>query len=127
MRAGRTPTSASRSGSFYAYGRRIQVVRREGKEPVRVFEFGDMRFEIHISEKGDMDLQHIKVTIPDNPSRNAEVIHQFTILNKVRRRQLSTSDFSAAYEREVVNHYLQLQPDERDVVFNLLQAEYSSL
>jgi hypothetical protein len=55
---------ASRSGSFYVNGRRMQVAKRGGKEPARIFEFGDMRFEIHITEKGDMDLQHIKVTFP---------------------------------------------------------------
>lgn len=105
----------------------MPAVVNEAKEPTRIFEFNGMRFEVHILEKGEMDLQHIKVIIPDNPSRDAEVIHQFSILNKVRRRQLEASDFLAAYEREVVNRYLQLLPDEQDVVFNLLHAEYSAL
>ncbi len=53
-------------------------------------------------------------------------ISRFTVLNKLRRRHLASVDFTAAYEREVANRYLSLQPDEREVVFNLLCAEYSA-
>jgi hypothetical protein len=102
-------------------------VAGKAERPARVFDFGGMHFEIYISAKNDLDLRNIKVTIPDQPSRNAEIIHQFTVLNKLRRRHLTSSDFAAAYEHEVANRYLSLQPDEQEVVFNLLQAEYSAL
>jgi len=97
------------------------------KRPARVFDFGDMHFEIYLSAKNELDLSNIKVTIPDQPSRTAEIVHQFTVLSKLRRRHLASSDFTAAYEREVANRYFSLQPDEREVVFNLLHAEYSAL
>ena len=97
------------------------------ERPARIFDFGGMHFEVYVSSKNELDLSNIKVTIPDQPSRNAEIIHQFTVLNKLRRRHLASADFAAAYEREVANHYLNLQPDEREVVFNLLHAEYSAL
>jgi hypothetical protein len=95
--------------------------------PARIFDFGGMHFVVYVSAKNELDLSNIKVTIPDQPSRNAEIIHQFTVLNKLRRRHLASADFAAAYEREVANRYLSLQPDEREVVFNLLHAEYSAL
>ena len=95
--------------------------------PARIFDFGGMHFEVYVSAKNELDLSNIKVTVPDQPSRNGEIIHQFTVLNKLRRGQLTAADFAAAYEREVANRYLSLQPDERDVVFNLLHAEYSVL
>jgi hypothetical protein len=97
------------------------------QRPARTFDFGGMHFEIFVSDKNELDLQHIKVIVPDLPSRNAEIIHQFTVLNKLRRRNLASSDFPAAYEREVADRYLKLQVDEREVVFNLLHAEYSAL
>ena len=97
------------------------------KRPARIFDFGGMHFEVYISAKNELDVSNIKVTIPDQPSRNAEIIHKFTVLNKLRRRHLASSDFAAAYEREVANRYFSLQPDEREVVFNLLHAEYSTL
>ena len=97
------------------------------EQPARVFDFGGMHFEIYVSAKNELDLSNIKVIIPDQPTRNAEIIHQFTVLNKLRRRHLASTDFAAAYEREVANRYLNLLPDEREVVFNLLKAEYSLL
>ena len=115
------------SSTFNTHGKRMQLAKKTKKEPVRIFEFSDMRFEVYVNEGGELDLQHIKVIIPDNPSRNAEIIHQFSILNKLRRRQLGVSDFPAAYEREVVYRYTQLLPDEQDIVFNLLKAEYCAL
>ncbi len=99
----------------------------KAERPARVFDFGGMHFEVYVSAKNELDLSNVKVTIPDQPWRNAEVIHQFTVLNKLRRRQLASTDFAAAYEREVANRYLSLQPDEREVVFNLLHAEFSGL
>jgi len=99
----------------------------KAERPSRVFDFGGMHFEVYVNAKNELDLSNVKVIIPDQPSRNAEIIHQFTVLNKLRRRHLASTDFAAAYEREVASRYLSLQPDERDVVFNLLHAEYSSL
>lgn len=97
------------------------------ERPTRIFDFGGMHFEVYISAKNELDLSNIKVTIPDQPSRNSEIIHQFTVLNKLRRRDMASTHFAAAYEREVAERYLGLQPDEREVVFNLLHAEYSAL
>jgi hypothetical protein len=129
--AGWAQPSYLRSGSYYGspyiHGHRMRVVKKEENESARVFEFSGMRFEVHTQEKGELDLQHIKVIIPDNPSRNAEIIHQFNVLNKVRYRKLRASDFHVAYEREVVDRYMQLQPDEREVVFSLLSAEFNDL
>ena len=96
------------------------------ERPARIFDFGGMHFEVYVSAENELDLSNIKLTVPNQPSRNAEVIHQFTVLNRLRRRHLASSDFAAAYEREVANRYLSLQPDEREVVFNLLHAEYSA-
>jgi hypothetical protein len=95
--------------------------------PARIFDFGGMHFEVYVGSANELDLSNIKVTVPDQPSRNAEIIHQFTVLNKLRRRHLAPADFAAAYEREVADRYLSLQPDEREVVFTLLHAEYSAL
>jgi len=105
---------------------RVKEHNKPGR-PARIFDFGGMHFEIYTSTKNELDLSNIKVTVPDQPSRNAEIIHQFTVLNKLRRSHLASDDFAAAYVREVADRYLNLQPDEREVVFNLLHAEYSAL
>jgi hypothetical protein len=95
--------------------------------PARIFDFGGMHFEVYVSAENKLDLRHIKVIVPDQPSRTAEIIHQFTVLNKLRHRNLTPSDFTAAYEREVADRYLSLKADEQEVVFNLLHAEFSAL
>ena len=56
------------------------------EQPARIFDFGGMHFEVYVSSKNELDLSNIKVTIPNQPSRNAEIIHQFAVLNKLRRR-----------------------------------------
>lgn len=113
----------------HSYSDSVRTMTASGKtgRPARVFDFGGMHFEIYLSQKNELDLSNVKVTIPDQPSRNAEIIHQFTVLNKLRRRNLASDDFAATYEREVADRYFSLKPDEREVVFNLLHAEYSAL
>jgi len=74
-----------------------------------------------------IDLTHITIVSPARPSRESEIIQQYHTLRKYREFGKKKEDFAAAYEREVIERYEQLDPGGREDAFELLKQEYQAL
>jgi len=79
------------------------------------------------TENPNLDLSNIKILTPVQPSRESEIIHQFSILNRYLQFGLKKENFKAAYEREVIERYEQLNEQEQRNAFDKLTKEFNRL
>ncbi|MDB5188864.1 MAG: hypothetical protein JWM92_462 [Candidatus Nomurabacteria bacterium] len=77
-------------------------------------------------KKESVDLTNIKITYPDTPSRKSEIIHQWSVLTKYRHFK-KREDFSAEYEKAVIDEYEKLNAEEKEKCYAVLTEELNSL
>jgi hypothetical protein len=74
-----------------------------------------------------IDLTHVKISYPDKPSRESQIIHQWSVLNRYIKLGVKREDFPAEDERILIDTYEKLSEEDKKKEYAILEKEFFSL